>query len=500
MLLSLSDAAAPPTKSTSNSNRHPLTLVALVAFADILIFGKAPGLNLFLFANTITIGLLLSARKRPSSLKIIGLLALSLALSAPLLETTSWMGIAVSLLGIACVSLAATGLFPRQLVHLPNVMLGFLLDMPFRPFRRGTYGQLRHSRKPTPATLWPHLRGWIMPLGFAAGFIALFAMANPLIDKVLRSIDLTILLQFLDVWRIGFWLIVAVFISLFLRPRLKRLRLRRQKEIAVAAKPENEFFGHTALLRSLIVFNALFAVQTLLDLTYLWGGASLPDGMSHAEYAHRGAYPLMVTALLAAAFVLAAMRRGGPGDKSALLRGLVHLWIAQNILLCLSSILRLDLYVEIYSLTELRVAAGIWMGLVAVGLFLILLRILLRRSNEWLVALSLATLIVTLYATALADIPAFIARFNVAHSREVSGEGIPLDIYYLWTLGPPSIPALDAYMAALPTEATERVAFAGKVRSELALAEWEAPSDWRSWTFRAARLDRYLYDHPTLAR
>ena len=112
----------------------------------------------------------------------------------------------------------------------------------------------------------------------------------------------------------------------------------------------------------------------------------------------------------------------------------------------------------------------------------------------------MATLVLTLYAAALADIPAFIARFNVAHSREVSGEGMPLDIYYLWTLGPPVIPALDAYMAALPIEATERAAFAGKVRSELALAEWEGPSDWRSWTFRAARLDRYLYDHPTLAR
>ena len=60
--------------------------------------------------------------------------------------------------------------------------------------------------------------------------------------------------------------------------------------------------------RSLILFNALFALQTGLDLAYLWGGANLPDGMSHAEYAHRGAYPLIATALLAAGFVLIAMR------------------------------------------------------------------------------------------------------------------------------------------------------------------------------------------------
>ena len=497
--MSASDTPAQPTNPTSNFSRKPFILIALVALADLLLFGREPGLNLFLFANAIAAGMVLCSRKPQSLPKATGLLALALVLSAPLLEITSWMGIALSLLGITCVSLAATGLFPRRLVRLPGVLFRFLLDLPLRPFRRATYGRLRHSRKPTPKTLWHHLRGWIMPLSFAAGFVALFAAANPLIDKVLRSFDLTYFLQFLDAWRISFWLVVAAFVSLMLRPRLKRLGRRHQKEIADAVRFEDGLFGHAALLRSLFVFNALFAVQSLLDLTYLWGGATLPDGMSHAEYAHRGAYPLMLTALLAAAFVLVAMRRGGPGDKSALIRGLVHLWIGQNILLCFSSILRLDLYVESYSLTELRVAAGIWMGLVAMGLFLILLRILLHRSNEWLVALSMATLVLTLYATALADIPAFISRFNVAHSREMSGEGMPLDIYYLWTLGPPSIPALDAYLASRPAE-SEQVALAGNVRSALAGDEWQRSRDWRSWTFRVARLDRYLRDHTTLAR
>ena len=101
--------------------------------------------------------------------------------------------------------------------------------------------------------------------------------------------------------------------------------------------------------------------------------------MSYADYAHRGAYPLIVTALLAAAFVLAAMRRNGPAEGSADPR-LVYLWIGQNVLLVVSSIFRLGLYVEVYSLTELRIAAGIWMGLVAVGLVLICLRIATRKS------------------------------------------------------------------------------------------------------------------------
>ena len=64
------------------------------------------------------------------------------------------------------------------------------------------------------------------------------------------------------------------------------------------------------MMRSLVLFNLLFAVQTGMDIHYLWRGAALPDGMTYAAYAHRGAYPLIVTALLAAAFVIVAMRPG----------------------------------------------------------------------------------------------------------------------------------------------------------------------------------------------
>src|SRR6202012_4820594 len=108
--------------------------------------------------------------------------------------------------------------------------------------------------------------------------------------------------------------------------------------------------------RSVFLFNLLFAVQTLLDAIYLWGDAKLPGGISYADYAHRGAYPLIVTALLAAGFVLAAMRSAGPASKSAIIRPLVYLWTGQNLLLVISSMLRLYRYIEIYMLTGWRVA------------------------------------------------------------------------------------------------------------------------------------------------
>ena len=184
---------------------------------------------------------------------------------------------------------------------------------------------------------------------------------------------------------------------------------------------------------SLILFNLLFAVQTVLDVVYLWGNATLPADISYASYAHRGAYPLIVTALLAAAFVLAAMRPGGPAEQSRVIRPLVYLWVAQNVLLVLSSILRLDLYVQIYLLTWWRVAAFIWMVLVALGLVLIVARIVLNRPNDWLIRANLITLTATLYICSLVNFAAIIADYNVSHSREAAGKGVWIDMNYLFS-------------------------------------------------------------------
>ena len=183
-----------------------------------------------------------------------------------------------------------------------------------------------------------------------------------------------------------------------------------------------------AVTRSLVLFNALFALQSGLDLTYLWGGASLPDGMSHAEYAHRGAYPLIVTALLAAGFVLIAMRPGGPAEHSRLIRPLVLAWIGQNILLVISSIFRLDLYVAAYSLTYLRLAAFIWMILVATGLLLILIQIVLKKPNSWLLTANAVSLALVLYGCCFINVPRLVASYNVEHSPRERRQRGPISI------------------------------------------------------------------------
>jgi len=250
--------------------------------------------------------------------------------------------------------------------------------------------------------------------------------------------------------------------------------------------------GPAAILRSLVLFNALFAVQSLLDIAYLWNGNALPDHMSFAAYAHRGAYPLVATALLAGVFLIAATRQGSASERSGIIRGLIHLWTAQNLLLLASSVLRLDLYVAAYSLTYLRFAAFIWMLLTAGGLVLILVRMQFGKSNAWLISANLASLVGVLYACSFVDFPAVVSGYNVHHSDELSGSGAHLDIDYLVSLGPMALPAMDAYIVEQPVWSSSATTAICRARQAVAARVQADVPGWRGWSLRRWRLDRYL--------
>jgi len=242
---------------------------------------------------------------------------------------------------------------------------------------------------------------WFVPLLFSVIFVALLVSANPLIERWIGELNPREVTSHVNLARTLLWAFVLSTVWPFLhvrwRKRKERVAAAPVADTAGAASPASILFSADAILRSLILFNIVFAVQTLLDTIYLWGSAKLPDGISYGDYAHRGAYPLIVTALLAAGFVLAATRPQGPVKKSAVIRALVYLWIGQNVILVVSSMLRLYRYVEVYLLTGWRIAALVWMLLVAIGLLLIMARIILKQPNAWLIRMNLISLCATLY-------------------------------------------------------------------------------------------------------
>jgi hypothetical protein len=476
-------------------------MAALIVAADILFCWHEPGISLALYGFLLIAAV--GALHRPWRWRTAGLLLVALAAQLPMVESENMLWWPISMLAVSLFALDAAGQLPA-FERWFGAVTRFVVLGPVRLVADGLHLLGAAGEQQLGGRVWRLALVWFVPVVCAAIFAMLFVAANPVLELGLKSLQLRELLKYLDPSRVIVWGFFAVVSWPILVPRLLRWTPAAEMQGPMPLKAESLVFGGTAIRNSLVVFNAMFAVQTTMDLLYLWGGVRLPEGVTYADYAHHAAYPLIVTAVLAGAFVLAAMRKDGPGRSSPLVANLVYLWIAQNVWLVISALLRLKLYVEAYALSEMRILAGIWMLLVAVGLVLVLAKIILDKSNGWLVMANCVSLAVALYAVAWIDFPAVISHYNVEHSREMNGEGFPLDIAYFEELGPGTIPAIDQLLAqALFAEPNELDRFAAG-RDALALGSFAdqetrrqlVPLDWQSWTWRQERLRRYLSDHP----
>lgn len=453
----------PQGEARTTRGPHWAGLTGLVALADLLFWHHAPGLSLALFALAI-LGVAAAGSWRQSARPVV-LLVLT---AVPVVEHLQALSLAFLGLGLALAlvwmrrpeagkteMLAQTAAWLRR---LPGYWLAPL------SLHAGVLAQITRpshaSRSARKA-----LRDWALPLAGSLVFLGLLMQANPVLAQVL-ALDL-------DLWsalsRAAFWGAAALFVAPLLSPDLPALA-----SLSPIALPRAARLGLNprSVLRALVLFNALIAMQSLTDLSILVFGATLPEGMSLAEYAHRGAYPLLATALLAGAFALSA--RPFLHEHRAI-RPLLLVWLAQNMVLCGAAMMRLEHYVDTYGLTYLRLYALIWMGLVAIGLGLVAVQILRGRNAAWLLIRCAALGLGTLYLCAFVNFAQIIAAQNLARVNP--------DTDYICSLGPMAHGALLDAMRATP----------GLRIKPRPCAIWFPPQipGWREWGFRSWRVARY---------
>ena len=469
-----------------------------IGLADWLFYRHPLGCNVGLFAAFLLAVLLVrdpGATERPAGF----LLSLALAgLAVALVIDVGVIAVLLTLAGLPLLTMTARGgwtwRFWAWVARWGKLaVIGWLqLFRDARLWRRWR----RHARVGGRARGPTWVDRWFPPIMLTLLFVGLFAIANPVIAQWCDRFggwlgDLLRCFPDLGPARIFLWLVTA-----FATWALYRLHYppapppvpAPDEPLTVSLGP-SRFPGF--LVRSLVLFNAVFLVQNLLDLSFLWRDTPLPAGLTHAEYAHRGAYPLVATALLAALFVLVTFsQRHGRAPEMQWPRRLVYLWLAQNVILTAGAMRRLDLYVEAFTLTRLRVAAAVWMLLVAIGLGLIVWRLWRHRDNWWLVRANVLVLVGVLYVGTFVDCDGLIAAYNVRHCAEVRGSGPDIDLRYLSHLGPEALPALlwlaDQLRDGPVADACRQRA--ANLRARLA----EPLADWRGWTWQRARLAELL--------
>jgi hypothetical protein len=457
--------------------------LVLALLADLFFFGRLPGATLGVFALTlagaaVAITPALIRDRRPIiALSLSGFMGLVMIESPnPLAALLFWTALAVAVLSPRA---GPADNAWRWLIRILFMVWAGLIAPVLDAIGLERWMR-RKGRKPAP--LLPLLG---LPLAGGAVFAMLFVAANPVISQALVALQW----PELDIGRIAFWLIVLPSLWMFLRPRHIR---RAPATLNLNQAPPVAGVGLASVGLSLVLFNALFAVENGLDIAFLWSGARLPAGVSMADYVHRGAFSLIVTALLAGAFVLFALRPGSATARSRALRRLVLLWVAQNLILVASSIQRTLNYIAVSQLTGPRLAALIWMGLVALGLVLICWRMLREKSASWLINANVLAAGLVLAGCAVIDLDEVAAEWNVRQAIRRGGDGGAIDLCYLQARGSSAVVALSELTVAPMspelhnTAATVRSAVLG----DLIMRQEQ---QWWRWTWRGQRrLERAL--------
>lgn len=448
-------------------------LVALLALSDVLFWEQAgPGLSLAVFLAALALVAAPVWRVWPLTSLGLGLL--------PLVETLQALSV---LFGIAAVLGFVIFHALQGDVGAQRVLRAALRFIPRAPWIAGrdaiagvrSFGGITLNRN----RYLRAIRALALPLGLGLVFASLLLGANPVLEgwasDVLRGApDLSELVARALFWggmALMIWPLLAVAgEASVLTPTVGAARVPRALSFGLVTAQ--------SVTTSLILFNAMFALQSGLDLTYLWSGAALPAGMTHAEYAHRGAYPLVATALLAGGFALIARPFAA---ESRLVRGLLLVWVVQNVALVISSLYRLDLYVAEYGLTYLRVHAGIWMVLVAVWLGLIAVQVARGLASVWLVNWSLGLGAGTLYLCCFVNFAGVIADHNLSAQR--AGQ-LPkgLDAFYLCNLGEDAYASVAKHKALTALDPCENIDWYGVHAPRI--------EGWRDWSYRSWRVLR----------
>lgn len=449
--------------------RATAVLLALIATSDVLFWGQPFGLSLIVFSAILTVAALFSLRPNLTRKETLTAASLWLLCALPLVEYLQFISVAFLVLGHLGILIWCAGKAPAQsvfkrLLWSPWIFVKCACLSAIGLSHIASNEKALHVDRQTVAA-------WVLPLGIGFVFCALMIGANPVFENWLSGLD------DLDVSgdtlaRVLFWGGMALALLPFALFKATALEFSKIKPNAPKTRPlVGALLNPRSVMNGLILFNLIFALQNMTDLTYLWGGFALPDGMTYAEFAHRGAYPLMATSILAAAFALMSRRFVG---TSPLIRLLLAVWIVQNLVLLTSAVARLELYVDVYGLTYLRVRAAIGMALVGVGLALLLWQVWKHASDTWVTQIFAATFIATLYVGAFVNFGAVIAQHNVTLTK------VETDVRYLCRYTPSGIGAFREQAQASSYWRCD----------SLLQGNTFAIAGWRDWSFRKARLNR----------
>ncbi|MCL2437860.1 MAG: DUF4173 domain-containing protein [Coriobacteriia bacterium] len=175
----------------------------------------------------------------------------------------------------------------------------------------------------------------------------------------------------------------------------------------------------------LLLINLMYFVYAVVQFRFLFAGTSgtLPEGLSliYAEYARSGFFELVTLAIFN--FVLIAISAyftHREGRAGVVLRILTITLVALSTIQLASATSRMDLYIQTFGLSQLRLFVLAYIAFIAVVFVLFIIRELLsKRATPLFKAAAFSALVLLLGMNYIVP-DALIARYNI--DRQIAGE------------------------------------------------------------------------------
>ena len=160
----------------------------------------------------------------------------------------------------------------------------------------------------------------------------------------------------------------------------------------------------------------LYAVFLSVQAGYYFGGfsASVPDGMTYAEYARSGFFELCAVAVINALVIIVLMaftRKKEDGRSPVSLRIFAVILSCFTLLLIAVAISKMVLYISGYGLTRLRIYTSWFMILLAFAFLFIIMKQMFSRLNYF--ACFMTAFVILFGVLCFSDVDGRIAQYNV---------------------------------------------------------------------------------------
>jgi hypothetical protein len=440
---------------------------------DLLLRVGPPGANMTVWLLPV-LGLIALRAHRVDALRdLSGRITLGAALIFALLF--SWrdadaLKLLLLFVGSVSVALTAAAAMGRNLRlayvwdYLADGIQFILSSIVLPPFLLRTVQEsVKAGGRPVPAAAFAVLRGILLAAPVLFVFGALLVSADALFESFVTN-----LFDF-DIETVFSHVILAAFCA-WAAAAAWWLCLEGGARVWVPRSTPDRVFASGAIEVNVALglVNVLFLSFVAIQARYFFGGQKRvlsQAGLTYADYARRGFFELAAVAAISLALLLICARvlHGAAPSARRTYKALSGVLIGGIFVIIASALHRMNLYIDAYGLTQLRLYATaftIWIAVLFLWLYAILLRDrILHFAYGFLLTGYAATF------TVIAMNPdAMIARINLTRAQE----GKPLDMEYISQLGADAVPALVKGLPALkPVDRVVVTSFLAKRKVEL---------------------------------